>query len=100
MRGDRRPLLLREGEELPSKIARDVAFEGHGVRDPEAMENGEQQQRVFGPLSERLSSLDQNMGLLRRRLGLGRREPSDMAERGDERDLEVDLLTPQRGRHW
>ncbi len=39
---DRRPLLLGEGQELRGKIARDVAFERHRVRDPEAVEDGEQ----------------------------------------------------------
>ena len=39
------------------------------VRDPEAVENREQQQRVFGRLSERFGLLDQQTCPFRRRLG-------------------------------
>jgi hypothetical protein len=62
---DRRPLLLGEGEELLGKIARDIAIEHHRVRDPKAVEDGEQQQRVFRALSERFGSPDQQMCSLR-----------------------------------
>jgi hypothetical protein len=95
---DRRPLLLGEGEELRGKIARDVAFERHGVRDPEAVEDGEQQQRVFRALSERFSSFDQKMCSLRSGLGFRRGKSLDVAEWGYERYLKLDLLTPQCGR--
>ena len=37
----------------------DVAIERYIVRDPEAVEDREQQQRVFGRLSERFSLFDQ-----------------------------------------
>ena len=47
---DRRALLLGERQELRRKLAHDVAVERHVVRDPEAVENREQQQRVFGRL--------------------------------------------------
>ena len=51
---DRRPLLLGERQKLRRKLAHDVAVECHKVRDPETVEDREQQQRVFGRLSERL----------------------------------------------
>ena len=44
---DGRLLLLREGQELRSEIATDVAVEGHVISDPETVEDREQQQRVF-----------------------------------------------------
>ena len=44
---DRRPRLVGEGEELRGKIAGDVAMERQRVREPEAVKDGEQQQRVL-----------------------------------------------------
>ena len=75
-----------------------VAVERHVVRDPEAVEDREQQQRVFGRLSERFSLFDQQTCPLRSRLGFRRGIPFDMDERGYERDLKLDLLATQRGR--
>ena len=68
---DCRPLLLRERQELRRKIAHSIAIECHKVRDPEGVEDREQQQRVFGRLSERFGLLDQRACLLRSRLGFG-----------------------------
>src|SRR5262249_5463666 len=95
---DRCSLPLGEGEELRGQIARDIAVERHRVRDPEAVEDGEHQQGVLGALSQRFSLLDQNMCLFRSRLGFRRGEPLDVPERGYQRDLKLDLLTPHRGR--
>jgi len=81
------------------KIARDVALKRHRVRDPEAVQDREQQQRVFGALAERFSFFNQKMCLLRRGLGFRRGEPLDVPEWGYERDLKLDLLTTQGGRH-
>ena len=75
-----------------------VAVERHKVRDPEAVEDREQQQRVFGRLSERFSLFDQQTCPLRSRLGFRRSIPFDMHEWGYERDLKLDLLATQRGR--
>src|SRR5262249_46959830 len=93
----RRPLLLGERQELRRKPEYHVAVERHIVRDPEAVENREQQQRVFGGLSERFGLFDQQMRPLHCGLGLRRGIPFDMDERGYERDLKLDLAT-QRGR--
>ena len=62
------------------------------VRDPEAVEDREQQQRVFGRLSERFSLFDQQTRPLRSRLGFRRSIAFDMDEWGYERDLKLDLL--------
>ena len=93
-----RPLLLGERQELRRKLAHHVAIERHVVRDPEAVEDREQQQRVFGRLSERFSLFDQQTCPLRSRLGFRRSIPFDMDEWGYERDLKLDLFATQRGR--
>src|SRR5580698_11008673 len=90
-----RPLLLRQCEKLRCEIANDVAIEGHKVRYPEGVKNGEQQQRVFRRLSQRFSLLDQQTRLLRSRLGFGSGIAFDMDEWGDERDLKLNLLATQ-----
>ena len=95
---DGRSLLLGERQELRRKLAHHVAVERHGVRDPEAVEDREQQQRVFGRLSERFSLLDQQTCPLHSRLGFRRGISFDMDEWGYERDLKLDLLATQRGR--
>src|SRR5664279_385375 len=66
---DCRPLLLRERQELRREITTDIAVEGRKIRYPEGVENLEQQQRVFGRLSQRFSLLDQQTRLLRNRPG-------------------------------
>ena len=93
-----RSLLLGERQELRRKLAHNVAVERHDVRDPEAVEDREQQQRVFGRLSERFSLFDQQTCPLRSRLGFRRGIPFDMDEWGYERDLKLDLLATQRRR--
>ena len=55
---DCRSLLLGERQELRCEVAQNVTIKRHIVPDPEAVEDREQQQRVFGRLSERLRSLD------------------------------------------
>ena len=76
----------------------DIAIEGDKVRDPDAVEDREQQQRIFRRLSERFSLFDQQTCLLRSRLGFWGGIPFDMDEWGDECDLKLDLLATQRGR--
>ena len=65
MSGTVASLLLGERQELRRKLAHHVAVERHEVRDPEAVEDREQQQRVFGRLSERFSLFDQQTCPLR-----------------------------------
>ena len=95
---DGRPLLLSERQKLRGKLTHNVAIERHKVRDPKAVENREQQQRVFGRLAERFSLFDQQTRPLRSRLGFRRGVSFDMDERAYERDLQLDLLATQRGR--
>ena len=92
-----RPLLLREREKLCRKFAHDVAVEHHIVGCPEAVEDREQQQRVFRRFSEPLSLFDQQMCPLQSRLGFYRGIPFDVHEWRYERDLKLDLLSAQRG---
>ena len=56
---NRRSLLLSECQELRCEITADVAIERVMVGDPEAIENREQNQWVFGSLSERFRSLNE-----------------------------------------
>src|ERR1700758_1231392 len=89
-------LLLGERQELCRKIAYDVAIECQIVRNPEAVENGEQQQRIFGWLAECFSLFDQQTCLLRSRLGFRRSVAFDMHEWCYKRDLMLDLLATHR----
>src|ERR1035437_1925252 len=89
---DWRPLLFGERQELRRKVAQRVAIECHKDRGTDAVEDREQQQRIFGRLSRRFGSLDQQTCLLRSCLGFGGRIAFDMDERGYERDLKLDLL--------
>ena len=59
--------------------SRNVAIERHKVRDPEAVEDRKQQQRVFGRLSERFSLFDQQTCPLHCRLGFRCSISFDMA---------------------
>ena len=95
---DFRLLLLGESQELCGKLATGVAVERHKVRDPEAVEDREQQQRIFERLSELLRSLDQRACPLDGRFDFRRGIPIDVDERSYERDLKLDLLTTQRRR--
>ena len=78
--GTSRSLLLSERQELRRKLATHIAIERHIVRDPEAVEDREQQQRVFGRLSKRFSLFDQQTCPLHSRLGFRRGKPFDMDE--------------------
>jgi len=75
-----RPLLLGQRQELLCKLARQVAVERQAAGEPEAVENGEQQQRVFGRLSDGFSLFDQQTRTLCGRLGFRRGIPLDVHE--------------------
>ena len=64
----------------------------------DAVEDREQQQRIFGRLAKCFGLFDQQTCPLRSRLGFRRRIPFDVDKRGYERDLELDLFATQRGR--
>jgi hypothetical protein len=95
---DRSSLFLGKRHELRRKLAHHLAVERHVVRDPEAVEDSEQQKRIFRALSERFSLFDQQTCPLLSRLGFRRRIPLDMDERSYERDLKLDLFAAQRRR--
>jgi hypothetical protein len=66
---------------LGSKLTHHVAVERYEVGYPKTVENGEQQQWVFGRLSERFSLLDQQTCPLNSNPGFRRRIAADMQER-------------------
>jgi hypothetical protein len=96
--GGRSPFFLRKLQELSRKFTNDVAVKRHIVRNPEAVEHREQEQRVFRRLSERFGLLDQQTCPLRGCLGFRRRISFDVLKRCDERDLELDLFPAHKGR--
>src|ERR1700730_6309363 len=65
----RRLLRLRERKEMRRALTESVAIEGDLIRDREAVEHREQQQRIVGRLSQRFSLPDQQTCLLRSRFG-------------------------------
>jgi hypothetical protein len=93
-----RGLLLGERQESRGEFAHGVAIGSHVIRGPGAIENREQQQRVFGRLSERVRLFDQQMRSLRSRLGLRRSIPFDMHEWIYERHLKLDLFATKAPR--
>jgi len=95
---NRRPLLLGQRQELRRELPRSVTVERNKVPDPAAIEDQEQQQRVFGRLAEVFRSFDQQTRLLRSGLGFRRGVPVDMDKWSYERDLKSDPLATQRRR--
>ena len=87
----RRSLLLGQGQELCRELANDFPIERHDVRDPEAVEDQEQQQWVFGRLAERVGLFDQQTCFFHRRLGFRRSMSFDMDEWGYEVGMKLDL---------
>ena len=85
-------MLRRKGQELRRKLAQHITVERYIVGDPEAVEHRKQQQWIFERLSERFSLFDQQTRALRSGLGFLRTVPCDMEERGNERNLELDLF--------
>jgi hypothetical protein len=90
-------LVLCECQELRREVTTDIAVERDIVRDPKAVENREQQERVFGRLSQRVGLFNQQMCLFRSRLRFGRGISFNMDEWRYECDLKFDLLATQRG---
>ena len=75
------------------ELAHHIAVEGDKIRNPEAEEDGKQQQWVFGRFADRLSLLHEQTCALRSHLRFGRSKPFEMDKRRYERDLKLDLLT-------
>ena len=72
---NRRSSASRRVPRTARKLAHSIAVECHKVRDPNAVEDREQQQRVFGRLSERFGLFDQQTCLLYGRFGFRRSIP-------------------------
>jgi len=68
---DSRASLLGECKELRRKLAHKIAIERGVARNPETIENREQQQRVFRGFSKGFRSLDQQISLIERCFGIG-----------------------------
>ena len=96
-RGDR-VLLFRKREKLLGDVECPVAVERHVKPRPDPVQGGKRQKRIVGGLAERLSLLDEKPCLLGGRPGFRRGPPPDVTERGDQRDLQPELLAPQGGR--
>src|SRR5271157_3798331 len=95
-----RALFFRQRQELDGKLARHVAVERDKVRDPQAVKDGEQQQRIFRRLSERLRLFNQQASALDRCSRFWRRVAPDMEEGGYKLHLKLDLIATQRGCAW
>ena len=97
MSGTIAPCFSAKRQKLRRKLAHHIAVERHNARDPEAVEDREQQQWIVRRLSQRFSLFDQQTCPLRSRLGLRSGISFDMDEWGYERDLKLDLFATQRG---
>src|SRR6516165_5754654 len=94
---DGRPLLHGQSEELRRELTDHVAVERYKIRDPTAVQDREQYQRIFGRLSECFSLFDQQTCSLCSRLRFRRSIPFDMDKWGYKVDLEFDMLAAKRG---
>src|SRR5262249_39704162 len=90
-----RSLLVGERQKLRREASQIVAVEAHKVPDPEPIEDREQQQRVFGRLSERFGLFDMRACPIKGSFSIGRRIAFGMHQTVRKRDLELDLLTAQ-----
>ena len=72
MSGTVAPCFSASARNCAARLAHYIAVERHKVRDPKAVEDREQQQRIFGRLSQRFSLFDQQTCPLRSRLGFRR----------------------------
>jgi hypothetical protein len=86
-------LLLSQFHELRGKVTHDIAIERHDARDPEAVEDRKQHQRVFDWLTQRLRALDRHARSFEGRFRLGRRIALNMHKSVGEPDPKLDLFT-------
>ena len=93
--GDCRPLSFRQRQELSRQFTQGTAVGHDVIRDPKAVEDGKQRQRVFGSLPEGLGAFDQRPRPIKRRFGVRRPIALCVHLRVYEGDLKLDLLTAQ-----
>ncbi len=98
--GPGRALFFRQRRKLGGERTHHVAVEGDKVRDPHAIENGEQQHGIFSRLSESVRSFDEKTRPVDGGSGLWRRIASQMKQRRYELHLELDLIVAERWRAW
>jgi len=91
-----RALFLGERKELRRKLAQHVTVERQKVRDPKAVEDREQQQRVFGRLAKRFGLFDQQTCPPYGGLSFRRSISFDVHEWAYECDLKLNLLATKR----
>src|SRR5450631_951190 len=92
------PLLLCERHKLRREFADHVAVERHVACCPGAIQDGEQQQWIFGSVSKRFGALDELTGMFNRCFRLRRSITLEVHESVNECDLQLDLLTTQERR--
>lgn len=85
-------LFLGERKKLRRKLTHQVAVKGHIIRNPEAIQDREQQQWVFKRLAKRFRAFDQNMRPFYSRFGFGRGISFDMNERVYQCNLHFDFF--------
>src|ERR1700745_709403 len=88
--------LLGKRQALCRKVEESVAVEPYIVRDPETIEKGKQQHRMFGGLSELLRLLDEGAGSIERCDSLRGRVAFGVHQRIHKRELQFDLVATQR----
>ena len=93
-----RLLFLGEGKELCRQRSHGVAIECHIVRSPQAVENREQKQRVFGRLTQRFRSFNVKTCLLDGCLGFACGIAFGLHQRVHAGELKLDLLATERCR--
>src|ERR1700722_12978341 len=86
------PLLLGKRQKLRREFSRHIAVECHNARNPEAVEDREQQQWIVRRFAQRFRLFDQKTCTLSSRPGLRSGVSFDMDEWGCERDLKLDLF--------
>ena len=74
-------LFFGERQKLRGKFPQSVAIKRYKIRDPEAVKDGEKQQRILWSISQRLARSINRARLIESRLGFGRCITFDMHQR-------------------
>ena len=88
-------LCLSASAELRRKLADHIAIKPNKVRRTKAVEDREQQQRVFGVAHQALQLVRSSRRVARQQPWSRSRVPFDVHERGYKRHLQLDLFAPQ-----
>jgi hypothetical protein len=93
-------MLLGNRQEIRSKVTKGIAIQCHKIWNPDAVQRREEQQWVFGCITERFGSFDQHACSFSSRPGIRRGVPFDVREGCDERNLKFDFLAAKPWRSW